>query len=341
MRFLETLFRHRLIAILPVVIGVLVAAGYEMGQPRSFTSTADIWVDATTPSQAGSTNYNYTDPSTQQQLAIQELLKSRSFDVAVGKQSGLGAFLAKHPGAETTGIAALPVLKVVFAGAPPSVDDQLSTIVPAVVTVTSTGPQVDAITATGPTPAIAAATATAVVQQYSDQVVQAQTASDQLAVTYYQQQVNQADATLTQAEQALKTYLASHPKIPADGTGDATATELIQAADDARTSYQSLLGQYNQAQLTLESVGNNIGFRVLDPAQPGTPVSIKKKLLGAGVAGLLVGIIVSLLIVSGLTAADRTARRAEDIKRALGLEVAASIGQAGPLAAVATPGGEL
>ena len=324
MRFLETVFRHRLLAILPVVLGLVVAAGYEMAQPRAFTTSADLWIDTSVPGQS-TTIGQYTDPATRQQLAIEELLKSRAFDIAVGQQAGLAAFLGAHPGAETTGLGAVPGLRSLLSTAPGSIDDQLATLVPLEVTIAPTGPQVESITAEGPTPAIAAGIAGAVIQQYGDEVVQAQTASDQLAVTYYSQQLSQELSAERTAEQALEAYLAAHPKVPTNGTGDFTATQLYQVASDARGSYQSLLQQYNSAKLTLESAASNVGFRPLDQPQNGDPVSIKKKLLGAGIAGLLVGLIISLLVMSGLTAADRTAHRAEDVKRVTGLQVAASI----------------
>jgi uncharacterized protein involved in exopolysaccharide biosynthesis len=327
MRFLETVFRHRLLAILPVIIGLLVAAGYEMAQPRAFTSTADVWVDAATPGQSNSSAVQYTDPSTQQQLVLQELLKSRAFDIAVGGTGGLTAYLGAHPTAETSGLAAIPGLGSLISSSQGSVDDRLATLIPNEVTIAPTGPQINAITALGPTSAIAAGTVAAVIQQYGDEVEQAQTASDQLAVTYYNQQVSQALGNLQTADQAVQTYLAAHPKVPADGTGDATATQLVQTATDAGTSYQSSLRQDNQAKLTLEDVANNIGFRVLDQPQAGTSVSTSKKVLGAGLAGLVVGLIISLLIMSALTVADRTARQAADVKRALGLDVAGSIGR--------------
>jgi capsular polysaccharide biosynthesis protein len=82
-----------------------------------------------------------------------------------------------------------------------------------------------------------------------------------------------------------------------------------------------------------------VGFRVIDSPQAGIAISTSKKVLGAGLAGLLVGIVVSLLIMSALTAADRTAHRAEDIKRALGLEVAASIGRVAGGTSGASPQG--
>src|SRR5487761_615339 len=263
MRFLETVFRHRLLAILPVVLGLVVAAGYEMSQPRAFTSTADLWVDASIPGQSASTATQYTDPSTQQQLALEELLQSRAFDIAVGQQAGLAAFLGAHPGAEATGIGAVPGLRSLFSSAPGSIDDQLATLVPLEVTVAPTGPQADAITAQGPTPAVAAGIAAAVIQQYGDEVVQAQTASDQLAVTYYSQQLSQELSAERTAEQALEAYLAAHPKVPTNGTGDFTATQLYQVASDARGSYQSLLQQSNSTKLTLESAASNVGFRPL------------------------------------------------------------------------------
>ena len=325
MKFLETMFRHRLLAILPLVIGLVVAAGYEMSQPRAFTSTADVWVDASTPAQTNSNAVQYTDPSTQQQLAIEELLKSRTFDIAVGGQGGMSAYLGAHPGANATGLAAIPGLSSLFGSSQASIDDTLAAVIPNDVTILPTGPQINAITVQGPTPAIAAGTAAAVVQQYGNEVAQAQTASDQLAVSYYDQQVSQALSTLQTADQALQTYLVAHPKVPASGTGDATATELVHTAAEAGTSYQGSLQADNQAKLTLEDVANNIGFRVLDQPQAGTSVSISKKLLGSGLAGLLVGVIVSLLILSALTAADKTARQAEDVKKALGLDVAGTI----------------
>jgi capsular polysaccharide biosynthesis protein len=175
--------------------------------------------------------------------------------------------------------------------------------------------------------------------EYATQVAQEQTASDQLAVTYYSQQVGQSLVAEQTAEQSLESFMAANPKVPADGTGNATATALIQAATDATNAYQSLLQQYDTAELTLEDVSNNVGFRVIDAPQAGTPVSTTKKLLGAGLAGLLVGIIVSLLIMSALTAADKTAYRAEDIKRALGLEVAGSIGRVAGGTSGASPQG--
>jgi uncharacterized protein involved in exopolysaccharide biosynthesis len=329
MRFLETFYRHRLLAIVPIIIGVLVAAGYQMAQPGSYTSTSSLWVDASVPGQSTNATAG-VDPSTLEEYAIQELLTTRSFAIAVGTSGPLGPYLSSHPYAESTGLAAIPGLRSLFGTAKGSLDDQIATYLPNMIGFVDAGPQVLNIIVTAPDPTVASGTAKALIAGYSAQVTAAQTATDQTAITYYGEQVAQAQASLQQAQQALSTYLAAHPTASTAIAGDATTTELNQALSLDTTTYQSLLGQYQQAQLTLANVNSQIGFRVLDaPAASGVAASTKKKLLEVGIAGLLVGLLVSVLILTALTAIDRTARRAEDIKRTLGLEVAASIGSLG------------
>jgi uncharacterized protein involved in exopolysaccharide biosynthesis len=324
MRFLETLFRHRLLALLPLLIGISVAMGYESTQPRQYTATASLWVDASLPGSSPSSAY--TDPSVLVQSQLQELLATRAFALQVGDQGPLAQYLASHPKAEATGLAAVPGIGSFFAGASLSIDTRVATDLPTMVTVVTAGPQVVNLNTTGPTSAVAAGTDQALIQAYSAHLVSTLKASDQLSVTYYDQQVTQAELTLQTAQASLSTYLAANPSVPATGVGDATATELVQAASLDSTTYQSVLALYQQAQLALANVNTQLGFEVLDPATPSPgAVSITKKLLAAGVVGLVVGLLVSVLMITALTASDRTARRADDIRRYLGLEVAGSI----------------
>ncbi|MGD0372001.1 MAG: hypothetical protein ABSC16_09910 [Candidatus Dormibacteria bacterium] len=343
MRFLETFFRHRIVAILPVVLGLAVAAGYVLVQPRQYTSTASLWVDLTVPGNAAaSAAEQYEDPSTYLQSQIQELLATRSFALAVGQSGGLISYLQDHPQSGASGLAAIPGLGALSSsGSAGSVDDRVAADLPNMVSVVTAGPQVLNLVVSGPSPQLAAAVARALIREFTSQVVTAAQSDDQTSVSYYGQQVAQAQLSLQQAQQQLTEYLAAHPKVPADGTGDATATELYEAVQIDQTSYQSLLSQYQQAQLDLANAKSQSGFEVMDaPAAGGTAVSITKKLVEAGAAGLLIGLLVSALIVTGLTWADRTARDAADVRRVLGLEVAASIEQIPGGTVTSTPAGE-
>ena len=329
MRFFETLFRHPLVAILPILVCLLVAGGYQASQPKSYTSTGSLYIDASVPGNSPLNAANqYVDPSTLQQSAIQELLTTRSFAIAVGDKGPLAAYLASHPRAESTGLGAVPLLSSLFSSSKTSVDDQVANALTNMVIVATGGPQVVNITVTAPSPSVAAGTAQAVIDEYASQTTAALTSTDRVAVQYYDQQLGQAEATLQRAQQQLSAYLAAHPTVPSTGIGNATATELAQAVTLDTTSYQSVLSQYQSAELSLANVGSQTGFQVLDaPSASATPVSSSKKLLGTGLAGLVVGLLVSVLLITALTAMDRTSRRAEDIRRTLGLEVAASIGR--------------
>jgi uncharacterized protein involved in exopolysaccharide biosynthesis len=343
MRFLETLFRHKLVAILPILLCLLVAAGYQVAQPKSYTSTGSLYIDATVPGNSPTNTANqYVDPSTLQESAIQELLTTRSFAIAVGDKGPLAAYLASHPRASSTGLAAVPLLSNLFSSSKGSVDDQVANNLPSMVTLVTAGPQVVNITVAAPSPSVAAGTAQAVIDEYTSQTTAALTSTDQVAVQYYDQQLSQAEATLQQAQQQLTAYLVAHPTVPSTGVGNATATELSQAVTLDTSSYQNVLSEYQSAELSLANVASQTGFQVLDaPTASASPVSSSKKLLGTGLAGLVVGLLVSVLLITALTVTDRTSRRAEDIRRALGLEVAATIGRFPPSAAGTLRGNQL
>jgi len=326
MRFLETVFRHRIIAILPIVLGLVLACGYELAQPRAYSTSASLWINSNVPGNQQTTN-QYVDPSTQQQSILRELLTTRTFALAVGHNGPLAGYLSGHPHSDVKGLAALPGIGALFGATGKTLDDRIASDLPTDVTISAPGPQVVTITVQQPSASVAAGTTSEVIKQYQNQVIAAIKANDQVSVNYYGTLVAQGQRTLQDAEQALTQYLDTHRNVPANGAGDPTATQLVQSADLAQRDYDTQLQQYQQSKLNLANAGNQSGFQVIDgPITPSAPVSRVKQLLGAGIAGLLVGIVVSLLIISAMTAMDRAVRRPSDLKR-LGLDTTAGISQ--------------
>lgn len=324
MRFLETFFRHRVIALLPIVIGLVLACGYELAQPHVFSTSASLWINANVPGNQQNTN-QFVDPSTQQQSVINELLTTRSFALAVGHNGPLASYLAAHPKADVKGLAAVPVIGALF-GHSAALDDRIAADIVGDVTVSAPGPQLVTITVLGPSAQVAVGTTQQVVTEYSHQVIAAIKANDQVSVNYYQRQVAATQKTMQDAEQAFAQYLKAHPSVPSSGAGDDTATQLAQSADLAQRAYETQQQQYQQAQLNLADADNQTGFSKIDgPATPAGPISRLKNVLTAGLGGLLVGLVVSLLLISALTALDSTVRRSSDLKRHLGVEVIAGI----------------
>lgn len=325
MRFFESLFRHKWLALIPIILGVVLASGYELVQPRAFQTSASLWINTNTPGanvNAGTSN-QYVDPSTSQENVLRELLTTRSFALAVGHNGPLGDYLAKHPDADVKGLAAVPGIGALFSSSSKSLDDRITSDLPSDVTLSTPGPQVVTITAKGPSAAVAVGTINTVISEYTKQVVSAQKATDTNAVSYYAQQVSLAQSQQQTAQQNLAAYQRAHPTAPIT---DSNLSLLQQSADLEQHNYETQLQHYQQAQLDLANASNYSGFQVIDKAiSPSGPVSRLKNVVVAGVGGLVIGLIVTLLVVSALAALDGTVRRPSDIKRSLGVDPVAGI----------------
>jgi uncharacterized protein involved in exopolysaccharide biosynthesis len=91
MRFLDTFFRHRIIAAAPLVLGLAVAIGFVAAQPRVYQSTASLWVSTTVGGSTNNTGSQYVAASTQQKGVLTELLSTREFTLAVAHRGSLYA----------------------------------------------------------------------------------------------------------------------------------------------------------------------------------------------------------------------------------------------------------
>ena len=264
MRFLDTLFRHKIIAATPLVLGLVVAIGFVAVQPRVYQSTASLWVNTTVGGTTLSSGSQYVAPSTYQKGVLTELLSTREFTLAVAHRGALYSYLQSHPNAEQSGLGAIPGIGKLFSGGLGSVNDQVAAALPSDVTINVTGPNVLTLTVQGPDEAVTTATANALLYQYPLEVLSAVAASDRQAVDYDGQQVAGALATVQTDNAALTSYLVKHPHVPGNGAGNATATSLNLELAQAQSSYDTLLGQYQQAQLNLSNVAATNGISVID-----------------------------------------------------------------------------
>jgi uncharacterized protein involved in exopolysaccharide biosynthesis len=326
LRYLETLFRHRLLVTTPLVICIVLSLGVVALQPRVFASTAKIWVDRPLLTAAHPANA-YLTPADEQASVLQELLKTRSFNVLAAARGSLpddlqraNAAAAKEPINRALALVPGQRSRINSDLSQYQLDNLVFQTISTRTSVVANGPNIVSVTVQYANPDVAAATARGIIDQYVDEVLGGQRSEAKAAVDFYSAQVASARADLSAADAKAHPEQRMPTAIP-----DATLTQLKLDDEQARQRYQSLQTKRDDAQLQSAIADQSApnGFRLIDPPlAPQTPVSRLKLLLEGGAAGLFSGLLLSLLSLVGLTLMDTSIRRAEDVELRTGLQLA-------------------
>lgn len=305
----ETFRRHRVLFLVPVVVALVFAAWSVVGAPKSYVSSASLWVDNAAPSGSSLDNVNpaTVPPSQQEQTVLSELLSTETFVTAVADHSTLPAYLKAHP---TEGSGPSALLSGLSGGGGASMSTRLESALGANVSSAVPGPQVLQLSFAGPTPAVAQSTLNALVGQLQSSTAQFSTDYGKSQATYYQSQY-QASASAASAARAQATgYLSQHPH--ATTQNSPTYSALIAASTAANTQLTQASSALRQAQNATGSGGAIV--RVIDPPSVPTAATSGKKAEAEGIlGGLFGGVVISLLAVILMTKNNtRTARPEEE-----------------------------
>ena len=329
-RYLETFYRHRLLLLTPVVLALVASIGTVLLQPRVYESSAKLlfYGSSMDVAPAGSP-YSYLTAADQQAGVLRELITTRSFATSVGQRGPLADYLLQQP-ASSGGLSGLIHKFLGQGGSSPSVDDLVYSELNQKVSVVAAPPQLVSVTFQARDPAVAAGTVKAIIDQFSDEVLQSRKVQAQAVVDFFTTQLTEQDGQVAAADGAVTRYLAAHPS--ARTAQDPALIALQHTADLARQRYQSLSLQLDQARLDLaaQNQSGGAGFRLIDPAStPTQPLSLRVTALRSLLGGLAGGLIVAALALLVLTAADTSLRRPDDVTKALGLRLAGSIPRLG------------
>ncbi len=320
LRYLETYYRHRLLLMNPLILAVAVSLGLVLIQPRTYEASAKVWFDPATTS-SGAAPGTFITPADQGAAELKELLKTRSFCAKVGRRGPLASDLA------TTG-SAVPDLGSRIIGVlrgtqglslanPDVLDDLLYATLSGKTRVEAGGPEIVGISFDYSKAEVAAGTVQAILDQMSDELVGNRRAEAQAAFDFYKQQVKAEADALAAADANVFQYLQGHPSQRAPGAVEDVALTSLRYTDDlARERYRDLLLKFDQAQVDAAAVSQPgaAGFRVIDsPIVPYRPKGFIKAAAFAAIGGLLAGLVLTLVALMALTAADTSARRWEDL----------------------------
>jgi uncharacterized protein involved in exopolysaccharide biosynthesis len=326
-RYVEAFFRHKLLLITPVVLAMVVSVWYVRSQTPSYQASTIVWVDTSLPSPSSiDVTSQGTPPAQQAQVVLQELLGTRQFLIKVGHRGSLATYLASHTPAKHGPTAVLSrLLSGVkgHGGSAAPIDDRIAATLARAFTVSTTGPQALQVTMTSWAGGAIPDTLRAVVAEYSDEVTSIRSTRDQASLTYDEAQVATAKHALDTATSAVLDYQESHPG--ATVVSDPEFAQLEQFALTDQNNYLERQNEYSQATLALGNAASPGSIKTLDAPQGVSVISHKKKAIFGGVAGIVFGLLVSILAATALVATDNTAWIHEDLEDVEGLEVVASL----------------
>jgi uncharacterized protein involved in exopolysaccharide biosynthesis len=322
LRFLDRFYRDRRLLLAMPVIALLISIGFVMRQPRAYEATARVWVDA---SIQGDHPNPYITPADGGNLMLGETLRTRAFCAGVGSRSHLipGPRPTHGPGAQ-------------------AYEDLAYQALSTRVVLGTAGPNVITVTFRHENPTLAASTTQAVVDRFREEAVSRQAGHARETLNFYQKQVKTAQQELSSADARISDYLgtdldqsllnsyvgAGPPAAQPVSSTDVTLTALQRDDETLRKRTDELTQKLNQAQLDLtvaqQSTPNSL--RLIDaPLAPQRPVSRTLPLLAAGLGGLAAGGLLSLLVLTALTAADSSLRYAAEVEPALGLRLVGTV----------------
>jgi uncharacterized protein involved in exopolysaccharide biosynthesis len=300
-RYGQVFRMHKLLLCLPIVVALVGAMFFELRTPKQYVTQGTLWVDAPVPGESTIFSQPNPSPAAQGTLVMQELLHSDSFLQKVGAAPAWNE--AHLNSAQVQGL--------------------LGTV-PKSVAVATVGPQIMSVSSKSQSPPEAVAMDKAVMQAFVGTVSATQQARNQSQLAYDQQVLTSAGKALTDAQQQLNRYLRSNPAVAGE-SADPNLTQLTNNLSLAQQNFGAAQAAYNK-----DSVGGSqlsaSQLHILD--NPGSPYtqSRKKKIIMAGVGGLLAGLVITILIMSRLIANDTSPYDADDVE-GLGLDVVGAIRQ--------------
>src|SRR5919109_1919581 len=196
-RYFETIFRHRRPLVAIILIALLAGTAFVMIQPRTYEATGRMWFQSTNIAGDTSPTNNYLSPADVATNVFLELLNTRTFCLAVGKRGPLTRYLSQpgHMPAPDPITAVSGAVENLRGGASASngqqaLDDAVQTVLQKRVRVVGTGPQIVTIVFDFTDARVASDTLSALLEQFSDEVLTAQRVQNQQQLNFYEQQVN-------------------------------------------------------------------------------------------------------------------------------------------------------
>jgi uncharacterized protein involved in exopolysaccharide biosynthesis len=313
-KILETFFRHSRVILAPaLLIPAIVVPTAWFTAPVYYEAVASVWA-GTPPVPVGSQDeaVRYLTPAQAQTAKLSAMLRTRWMRDAIAGRTSAAPLIGTQAG-----------------------EDTLQRMVEKDLTITTTGNDLLSLKFRGSSSELAQQFLQAVIDTYKDKASTDSASAGAVASSFYQDQLQDAQAALDNANRDLRRYLAAHPEYASSGAGapaalaDPTLATLQNNVQYSQKLLEDAKAAAQQAELKAAAAldAQDAAFEVIDPPVAAVrPTRDIKTLIIFPAAALVLGLGLSSLLLVLLVSGDRTARDDADLA-ALGLRVLANVPQ--------------
>ena len=315
-RFFEAFFRHKLLLVTPpILIPLIVGPIALVLAPIYFVTWAGIWVERPTYLTYNDDWNRYNTPAQNQTTRLNELLRTRTFLMDIARRTSLAPLVGSTRG-----------------------EEQIAEAIGKGLTIAPNGNNLVLVRFRADTPQVSFEVVNAVIENFKEKAATDRANQAGLAISFYESRQQAAQEQFKQARDALRRYVAANPRLssidPSQGASataaarlglppaaiDPQLAELLRQLEVAEEDLNGTRKSLDQARLDASASleGQDLGFQVIDaPQMPEAPTRERRRMLIYPVAGLLVGLGLSGILLVLLVAGDRSAHSEGELTGAL------------------------
>ncbi len=299
MRFLAKFFRRWYLYVLPMIILPALATIYGKQALTVYESSALIYINNPSSVTNLNTSFNqYLSPAQNGTNAMNEALLSETFVVSVARATDLAEVYNLDSQYGQDAVTVRIRSEVLIAAS-------------------AVGQNTLTLTVDDPNPHLAQQLANALISQFANYFNQGRRDLDQKQISFFQQELDDANTKVQQDQTHIAEYLQQHPNVlPTQQTDPALSTLQQQLATD-NAQVTTLSGQLSNVRFDLAAAQNGLTnvFTVPDsPRLPLTSTLHLKKLIVYPIGGLGAALALVILIVGVQTMTDRRVYSKDDLR---------------------------
>jgi len=325
-RYMESLFSHKLLFLLPAVIIPIIVVGGGLAMGGSYQVEARIWVDNQPFLVASDVGIGQMANELEAQ-AMQEWLSTKAFGLEILDRAGLTPAVENAEWPERGGVAAWPVLGPILKGlgiiGPMSVEGARSgalDYIQRTLSVDARGNNLVIVSYSGDDSVLGQVLVQALISAYTERAAESLAQKSAVAMALYEDQLQVLGGKLSDSAQALGTFLETHPvgflNEPRPPDEELELTQLQDQYSFDRIMYEATLDRLEQARAAAKAGESltEVGFQVIDPPEaPQSSTMTRRTTAMMAIGGFGGGLGLGFVLIALVASADKSVSSSEDL----------------------------